>query len=94
MELSEIRTSSPAVNEAAYYGPLANLQNEISKTLKPDAKYIMRFQTRGQGSRMAGCLLRSNFRKPVIAESITIQLSARGAIIEIMLLTTVGNTVR
>ncbi|MGA7577730.1 MAG: hypothetical protein ACLQUW_10190 [Desulfobaccales bacterium] len=34
-ELSEIRSSGPAVKETSYYGLLANLLNEIGKTLKP-----------------------------------------------------------
>jgi|GEM_PF-1064193 hypothetical protein len=34
-ELSEIRSSGAAVKETSYYGPLANLLNEIGKTIKP-----------------------------------------------------------
>ena len=32
-ELSEIRASGAAVKETSYYGPMANLLNEIGKTL-------------------------------------------------------------
>ncbi len=34
-ELSEIRSSGAAVKETSYYGPMANILNEIGKTLKP-----------------------------------------------------------
>jgi hypothetical protein len=33
-ELSEIRSSGAAVEETSYYGPFANLLNEIGKTLE------------------------------------------------------------
>jgi hypothetical protein len=37
-DLSEICYSGAAVKEPSYYGPLANLMNEIGKTLKPKVK--------------------------------------------------------
>lgn len=43
-ELSEIRSSGAAVKETSYYGPLANLLNEIGKTLKPKVKCIIMLQ--------------------------------------------------
>ena len=46
-ELSEIRASGAAVKETAYYGPLANLLNEIGKTLKPKVKCIIFLQDQG-----------------------------------------------
>jgi hypothetical protein len=41
-ELSEIRSSGAAVRGTSCYGPLANLLNEIGKTLKPRVKCIIR----------------------------------------------------
>ena len=60
-DLNEIRASGAAVKETSYYGPLANLLNEIGKTLKPKVKCIINLQNVG-----AACSLRSNFRKPGI----------------------------
>jgi hypothetical protein len=34
-ELREVRSSGAATPEPSYYAPLANLLNEIGKTLKP-----------------------------------------------------------
>ena len=48
-ELSEIRASGAAVKETSYYGPLANLLNEIGKTLKPKVKCIINLQDQGIG---------------------------------------------
>ncbi|MGO9622271.1 MAG: hypothetical protein ACLPT6_12815 [Desulfobaccales bacterium] len=39
-ELSEIRFSGAAIKETSYYGPLANILNEIGKSLKSKVKYI------------------------------------------------------
>jgi len=46
-ELTEIRASGAGVKETSYYGPLANLLNEIGKTLKPKVKCIMGLQEQG-----------------------------------------------
>ena len=40
-ELRDIRSSGAAVKETSYYGPLANLFNEIGKTLKPRMPCIL-----------------------------------------------------
>jgi hypothetical protein len=40
-DLNEIRSSGAAVKETSYYGPLANLLNEIGKTLKPKVRCII-----------------------------------------------------
>ena len=47
-ELSEIRSSGAAVKETSYYGPLANLLNEIGKTFKPKVKCTINLK--GQGA--------------------------------------------
>jgi hypothetical protein len=46
-ELSKIRSSVAAVKETSYYGPLANLLNEIGKTLKPKEENIFNWKDRG-----------------------------------------------
>lgn len=48
-ELRAIRSSGAAVEEAAYYPPLANLLNEIGKKLKPKVKCIIHLQDTGDG---------------------------------------------
>ena len=48
-ELSEIRSSGAATPETAYYPALANLLNEIGKTLKPKVKCIINLQNVGAG---------------------------------------------
>lgn len=45
-ELSEIHSSGAAVKEISYYGPLANMLNEIGKTLKPKVKCIINLRNR------------------------------------------------
>jgi hypothetical protein len=65
-ELNEIRASVAAVKETSYYGPLANLLNEIGKTLKPKVKCIINLQNQAPVYLTAGCSPGSNFRKLVI----------------------------
>jgi hypothetical protein len=58
---------SAAVKETSYYGSLANLLNEIGKTLKPKVKCIINLQNQGAGLPDDGDLsFKSNSRKPVI----------------------------
>jgi hypothetical protein len=40
-ELSEISSSGAAIKETSYYGPLANLLNEIGKALKHKVKQTL-----------------------------------------------------
>ena len=42
-ELRDIRSSGANVPETSFYGPLANLLNEIGRTLKPRVRCIRRF---------------------------------------------------
>lgn len=49
-ELREIRCAHAGVKEAASYSALANLLNEIGKTLKPRVRCILQLQNRGAGN--------------------------------------------
>jgi hypothetical protein len=46
-EFTEIQSSGAALKETSYYGPLANLLNEVGKTLKPKVKCIINLQNQG-----------------------------------------------
>ena len=48
-ELAGIRASGAAVRETSYYWPLANLLDEIGKTLKPKVKCIINQPDQGAG---------------------------------------------
>lgn len=48
-ELRAIRSSGAAVKETSYYPALANLLNEVGKTLKPKVKCIVHLQDTGGG---------------------------------------------
>jgi hypothetical protein len=48
-ELREIRSSGAAVKETSFYGPLANLLNEVGKTLKPRVRCIISLKNQGAG---------------------------------------------
>ena len=62
-ELTEIRFSGAAVKETSYYGPLANLLNEIGKTLKPKVKCIINLQDQGAGLPDGGFFTQDQFQK-------------------------------
>ncbi|MGB7912523.1 MAG: hypothetical protein WCF59_09885 [Desulfobaccales bacterium] len=67
-ELSEIRSSGEAVKETSYYGPLANLTNEIGKTLKPKVKCITNLQDQGPDLPDGGPFTPDQFQEPTKAE--------------------------
>jgi len=48
-ELRAVRSSGAAVRETSYYPALANLLNEVGKTLKPKVKCIIHLQDTGAG---------------------------------------------
>lgn len=48
-ELSEIHHSGAGVKETSYYPALANLLNELGKTLKPKVKCIIHLRSKGAG---------------------------------------------
>jgi hypothetical protein len=61
-ELSEIHSCGAAVKETSYYGPLANLLNEIIKTLKPRVRCIINLQNQVAGLPEAASSPWINFR--------------------------------
>ena len=48
-DLRDIHSTGAAVPETSYYGPLANLLNEIGKTLKPKVRCVINLANRGAG---------------------------------------------
>jgi hypothetical protein len=63
-ELSEIRSSGALVKETSYYGPLANLLNEIGKDLKSKVRFIINLQNQGARIPDGGLLTHELFQKP------------------------------
>ena len=79
-ELRNIRSSGAAVAETSYYGPLANLFNEIGKTLKPKVRCVINLRTVGAGMPDGGLFTADQFQKAAAAEPLEGQIPARGAI--------------
>ncbi|MBI4644562.1 MAG: N-6 DNA methylase [Deltaproteobacteria bacterium] len=77
-ELSEIRAAGAGVKETSYYGPLANLLNEIGKTLKPKVKCIINLQNLGAGLPDGGFFVQEQFQKFADAALLPGQTPARG----------------
>jgi hypothetical protein len=48
-ELNDIHHSGAGVQETSYYPVLANLLNELGKTLKPKVKCIIHLRSKGAG---------------------------------------------
>ncbi len=78
-ELFLIRSSGAGQPETSFYGHLANLLNEIGKTLKPRLRCVMQLQNLGAGMLDGGLFTPDQFQKSS-AEPITDQLPARGVI--------------
>ncbi len=79
-ELATIRSSGAAVPETSCYGPLANLLNELGKTLKPKVRCIINLANRGAGLPDGGLFTPDQFQKSSDAEPIQGQNPARGVI--------------
>jgi hypothetical protein len=67
-ELRDIRASGQAVKETSYYGPLANLLNDIGKTLKTKVRCIITIKNRGAGLPDGGLFTPDQFQKASEAE--------------------------
>ena len=48
-ELRDIHCTGAAVPETSYYGPLANLLNELGKGLKPKVRCLLQLANSGAG---------------------------------------------
>jgi hypothetical protein len=79
-ELRGIRSSGAGVPETSYYTPLANLLNEIGKTLKPRVRCIMQLQNQGAGFPDGGLFTLDQLQRASASEPLLGQLPARGAI--------------
>src|SRR5258708_15303950 len=62
-ELREIRSSGAGVKETTYYTALANLLDEVGKTLKPRVRCIQQLKNLGAGSPDMGLYSADQFPK-------------------------------
>src|SRR5437867_4021978 len=79
-ELSAIRASGAAVKETSYYVPLANLFNQIGKTLKPKVHAILQLQNQGAGLPDGGFFTSDQLRNVDPDKPLLGQQPARGVI--------------
>ena len=79
-ELRDIRSTGAAVKETSYYGTLANLLNEIGKSLKPRVRCILNLANQGNGLPDGGLFTPDQFQRASEAEPLPGQLPSRGAI--------------
>jgi len=79
-ELLDIHRSGQAVKETSYYGPLANLLNEIGRALKPRVHCIINIKNRGAGLPDGGLFTSDQLQEASNAQQPTSLIPARGAI--------------
>jgi hypothetical protein len=79
-ELSNIHSSGQAFKETSYYGPLANLFNEIGKALKPKVHCIINLKNRGAGIPDGGLFTPDQLQKDSESEQSISLIPARGVI--------------
>lgn len=78
--LREIRSSGEAVDETSYYDSLANLLNEIGKSLKPRVRCVLSLKNRGAGIPDGGLFTEEQLKKSKGGEKPLPQIPARGVI--------------
>jgi hypothetical protein len=78
--LREIRSSGEAVDETSYYDALANLLNEIGKSLKPRVRCVLSLKNRGAGIPDGGLFTDEQLKKSRGEEKPLPQSPARGVI--------------
>ena len=78
-DLRATRSSGAAVKETSYYPALANLLNEVGKTLKPKVRCIVHLQDTGGGIPDGGLFTEEQIRNNV-SDLLTGAIPARGAI--------------
>src|SRR5205814_9058282 len=76
----DIYSCGAGVPETSGYGPLANLLNEVGKSLKPRVRCIINIANRGAGLPDGGLFTPDQFQKRAKGELIEGQLPSRGAI--------------
>jgi len=62
-ELRDIRSTGAATDETSYYTPLANLFNELGRTLKPKVRCVINIANRGAGLPDGGLFTANQFQK-------------------------------
>src|SRR5258706_14824464 len=79
-DLYDIHSSGSGGKETSYYGTLANLFNEVGKTLKPRVRCIINIANRGAGLPDGGFCTADQFEEGAQGELIEVQLHSRGCI--------------
>jgi hypothetical protein len=79
-ELRSIRSSGAAVPETSYYFVLANLLNEVGKTLKPKVRCIPQLKSVGAGTPDFGLFTVDQFQRASDLEPLPGQKPARGVV--------------
>ncbi|MBW4493777.1 MAG: N-6 DNA methylase [Oscillatoria princeps RMCB-10] len=79
-ELRDIRATGTAIPETSYCAPLANLLNEIGKTLKPKVRSCIDLKNQSAGLPAGGLFTARQFQKLSDAQPATPQNPERGAI--------------
>jgi hypothetical protein len=79
-ELAAIRSSGAAVKETSYYAPLANLLNEIGRTLKPKVRCILTLKNQGAGLPDGGLFTPDQFQRAAATEPLPGQVPSCGVI--------------
>ena len=78
-EMRELRSARAGVKETTYYTALANLLDQVGKTLKPRVRCILQLQNRGAGNPDGGLFTADQFPKGS-AEPAGAGIPARGVI--------------
>jgi hypothetical protein len=78
-EMRDIRSTGSATDETSYYTPLANLLNEVGKTLKPKVRCVVNIANRGAGIPDGGLFTADQVRKDD-PNPMAGQLPARGVL--------------
>ena len=79
-DLHDIYVSGAGVPETSGYGPLANLFNEVGKSLKPPVRCIINIANKGAGIPDGGFFTPDQFQKRAKGQLIEGQLPSRGAV--------------
>ena len=79
-ELSDIRAASAGFKETSYYGPLANLLNEIGKTIKPKVHFVIN-KKQFDGLPVNGLCTSDQSQKTTVADPLSGTIFSRGVII-------------
>jgi hypothetical protein len=79
-DLHDIYVSAAGVPETSGYGPLANLFNEVGKSLTPRVRCIINIANKGAGIPDGGFFTPDQFQKRAKGQLIEGQLPSRGAV--------------